>query len=172
MNLKDLITVRGDSEVAEGVRVPWDETGDVGFVVSYCGKKAITKARKKSLQKKLNPKTHQFEEDIDEEKFDFELMNAMVQGWWGLKAKHVPEILDPTIFNIEITDPETEIPFTPESKDILIKNYNLTFNRFITTAAMDIETYQRFRDEQAIKNSKTSQTGSDKKDSPAGNAKT
>ena len=152
MNLKDLIKVKTEKE--QGIRVPWDEKGDVGFIISYCGRDVIVKARKAALKTSFNYKTRQYDETLDDEKFDYEIMKSTIVGWWGLKAKNLAEILDPSTTELVIsdTDLEQEISYTPESKDILIKNYNLTFSRFISAVSMDIEEYRKCKEESLRKN--------------------
>ena len=149
MILKDVVKVRESS--ADGVKIPWDETNEVGFIVKYCGKDSITKARKASSVKKLNPKTHQYEDNLDDEKFDYAIMNSTITGWWGLKGKHLKEILDPRVDVSEIA-PEEIVEFTPENLDFIIKNYNLTFSRFVSGASLDIEVYNAHQEETEIKN--------------------
>lgn len=153
MNLKDVVKVT-DKKEDEGVRVPWNETGDVGFILAYCGKGSISKARKNSLTKTHNFKTHQFDETLDDEKFDYEVMKATVKGWWGLKAKHLKEILDPSRFDLkEFEGSEEDVPVTDDNKDIIIRNYNLTFSRFVSSVTMDIEVYRKYQEEVEVKNS-------------------
>jgi len=151
MNLKEIVKVRESSD--EGVKIPWDEEGTVLFSVKYCGKNSISKARKSSLTKKLNPKTHQYEDTLDDDKFDYAIMKNTITGWSGLKAKHLKEILDPAVdLSTLAGQEEVEVEFTPENLDFIIKNYNLTFSRFISGASMDIEVYNKHQEVDAIKN--------------------
>ena len=152
MNLKDFVKVRESSD--EGVRIPWDETGNIGFLITYCGKEAIAKARKASLSKKLNTKTHQYEEVLDDDKFDYAIMKNTIKGWYGLKAKHLKEMLDPRVDTSGLAgQEEVEIEFTPDNLDLVIQNYNLTFSRFISGASLDIEVYNQHQGETLAKNS-------------------
>lgn len=152
MDLKSLVKVK-ETSVEGGVRIPWDENGDVGFIVQYCGKSAIAKARKSSLTKQLNRKTHQYEEILDDDKFDYEIMKNTIKGWWGLKVKHLKEILDPRVDLSALKgQEEVEIDFSPDNLDLIINNYNLTFSRFISGASLDIEIYTKHQEEEEIKN--------------------
>jgi len=150
MDLKGL-KVKEDSD--KGVKIPWNDEGDMGFIVNYCGKSAISKARKASLTKKLNTKTHQYEDILDDDKFDFAIMKNTIKGWWGLKVKHLKEILDPRVDMSELVgQEEDEVEFNLDNLDFIIKNYNLTFSRFISGASLDIEVYNKHQEEDQIKN--------------------
>ena len=151
MNLKDIVTVKTGTK--EGVKVSWEDDQSVGFLVAYCGRDILNKARKNSTEKRLNNKTHQIEEIIADDKFDREIMDAVLVGWWGLKVKHLKQILDLSIeIKVDEKDLEKDVEFTSDNKQIILNTSNLTFGRFITGVALDIETYRRYQEEQAIKN--------------------
>lgn len=153
MKLSDLIKVTKE-EKDTGVKVPWDESGDIGFILRYCGKGELMKARNDSLKKKFNHKTHQVDETLDEPKFDFEVMKYTLAGWWGLKVKHLPEILDPKIDLSGLGDQgELVVDFNDENKEFIINGYNLTFSRFVSSVATDIEMYRKYKEDKELKNS-------------------
>ncbi len=152
MNLAEKIKVREKAE-EKGIFIPWSEDGEMGFLIKYCGKEAISKSRKASLTKKLNPKTHQYEDTLDDDKFDYAVMKNTIKGWRGLKVKHLKEILDPRVDMSELVgQEEVEVEFTPENLDFIIKNYNLTFSRFISGASLDIDVYNQHQEEEQTKN--------------------
>jgi hypothetical protein len=151
MDLKSLVKVR--ENLSSGVWIPWDEKGEISFNVTYCGKDAISKSRKASLSKKLNQRTHQYEETLDDDKFDYAIMKNTIIGWKGLKVKHLKEILDPRVDMSELAgQDEVEVEFNADNLDFIIKNYNLTFSRFISGASLDIEVYNKHQEEEQIKN--------------------
>jgi hypothetical protein len=149
MLLKDVAKVKEGA--VGGVKIPWDDTNEIGFIITYCGKESINKARKKSLTKKLNTKTHQYEDTLDDDMFDYAIMKNTIIGWWGLKGKYLKEILDPRI-DVSAVSPEEIVEFNPDNLDFIIKNYNLTFSRFISGASLDIEVYNKHQEEIEIKN--------------------
>lgn len=159
MDLKSI--VKSIPTSAQGVRVPWDEKGEVGFCLLYTGKDILSRSREKSLIRKYDHKTHRIEEKLDSEKFDLEVLRETVVGWWGLKVKYLKDILDPSKAALNLTDAqlEEEVPFNDENRDVILTNYNLTFNNFITSVAMDIEVYRQYKNEELEKNLKTSQLG-------------
>jgi hypothetical protein len=150
-----------DKSVDDGVFVAWDEDETCFFKLAYVGKSTIALARKASTTQKLDRKTHRFIDDVDDDKFDKELMCRSILDWKGLKYKHLAEILDPNRVDVEVKESqaEVEIPFSEETRDIIATYYNLSFSRFASGVSFEIDTYQQMKKEELIKNSKTSQVG-------------
>lgn len=150
-DIKSLVTVKEKAE-SEGVWVNWDD--ELSFLVNYIGKGIIKEARKKSLVKTANRRTHQIEESIDDDKFDKELMELSFSSWKGMKVKHLKELLDPSITEIVASPDKDElaVEFSEENKGMLTSYYNLSFSRFITSVATEIEVYQKYKEEELLKN--------------------
>ena len=64
-----------------------DLPGYSGMSVDLCylAREELVKLRKKCISTKWNKKTHQPEEDLDDEKFLVEYTKAVIKGWKGLK---------------------------------------------------------------------------------------
>lgn len=151
MNLKEAVKMKDIQN--KGVKVPWDENNNVGFIVGYCGRMSLLSARRKATEKVHNIKTHQIDERINDDKFEVTLMDESLLGWWGLKGKHLVEILDPMAeINLSEKELEEDIPYTTENKEIILKLHNPTFSRFISSVSLDIEVYQKYKEEILIKN--------------------
>lgn len=163
MDLKNLIVEKEGKR--DSVRVPWTEDGNVGFVIAYTGRDVLMKARKKALIRSFNPKSHRIEENLDESRFDFEVLRETLIGWWGLKIKHLKDILDPSridLSKLKAEDLEKDVPFNEENRDIIISFYNLNFNNFLTSVATDIEVYRKCKEEELEKNLENFPAGSSK----------
>ena len=86
-----------------------DFPGYKGMTVSLCylAREELVKLRKKCITTKFNKKTHQPEEELDEERFLLEYCKAVIKGWKGLKYKYLEELL---LVDISALNPEDELP--------------------------------------------------------------
>ena len=66
-----------------------DFPGYDGMTVSltYLAREEMLKLRKRCITTKFNKKTHQPEEELDDEKFLTEYCKSVIQGWKGLKLR-------------------------------------------------------------------------------------
>ena len=89
-----------------------DFPGYSGMSVDLCylAREELVKLRKKCISTKWNKKTHQPEEDLDDEKFLVEYTKAVIKGWKGLKYRYLEELL---LVDIADLDPDDELPYTP-----------------------------------------------------------
>ena len=149
VDLRNIVKV---AEEGEGVWAPWEEDETVAFKIAYMGRELLRRVRRKSVVKTVNPKTKRIEEDINEDILDKELMASSLVGWRGLKLKHLNSLLDPSVTITFDGDPEAEVPFTPENKEILLNCFNLAFSRFISGVSADAETYRKLREQSLEKN--------------------
>jgi hypothetical protein len=162
MNINEVLEIRPKGEVVEGVWVPWnDEEDSPEFQLSYMGRDLITKARKKALTRMLDKKQHRFVDEVDEDKFDKYLMKLSVKSFRNLKVKHLVEILDPTKTELKASPDmdEKEVDFSDINLQVILDNYNLAFSRFVSSVSLEVETYRQYKEEEARKNSESSQAG-------------
>ena len=97
----------------------------------------LVKLRKKCISTKWNKKTHQPEEDLDDEKFLVEYTKAVIKGWTGLKYRYLEELL---LVDIADLDPDDELPYTQENSELLMRNAN-AFDTWVTETIGDLENF-------------------------------
>ena len=86
-----------------------DFPGYTGMSVDLCylAREELIKLRKKCITTKWNKKTHQAEEELDDDKFLVEYTKAVIKGWSGLKYRYLEELL---LVDIGELDPDSELP--------------------------------------------------------------
>ena len=116
-----------------------DFPGYPGMSVDLCylAREELLKLRKRCLSTKFNKKTHQPEEDLDEDKFLTEYCKAVIKGWSGLKFRYLEELL---LVDVSELDPENELPYTQENAELLMKN-GTSFDTWVTETVGDLENF-------------------------------
>ena len=116
-----------------------DLPGYSGMSVDLCylEREELVKLRKKCISTKWNKKTHQPEEDLDDEKFLVEYTKAVIKGWKGLKYRYLEELL---LVDIADLDPDIELPYTQENSELLMRNAN-AFDTWVTETVGDLENF-------------------------------
>ena len=110
-----------------------------GFSVDLCylAREELIKLRKKVTTTKWNKKTHQPEEELDDEKFLVEYTKAVIKGWKGLKYRYLEELL---LVDIQDLDPDDELLYNEENAQTLMKNAN-SFDTWVTETVGDLENF-------------------------------
>ena len=113
--------------------------GYTGMSVDLCylAREELVKLRKRCVTTKWNKKTHQPEEELQDEKFIHEYSKAVIKGWKGLKYRYLEELL---LVDIGALDPEDELPYTQDNAELLMKNSNI-FDGWVTEAVGDLENF-------------------------------
>ena len=116
-----------------------DFPGYKGFTVDICylGRDELLKLRKKCVSTKFNKRTHQPEENLDEDKFLEEYVCAVIKGWTGLKFSYLEEFL---LVDISAHKPDDELPFTQDNAELLMKNSN-SFDSWVTDTVSNLENF-------------------------------
>jgi len=116
-----------------------DFPGFSGFSVqlTYLAREELLKLRKKCLTTKFNKKTHQPEEQLDEDAFLVEYVGAVIKGWSGLKYRYLEELL---LVDTSELDPEDTLPFTRENAELLMRNSS-SFDSWVTETVGDLENF-------------------------------
>ena len=114
-----------------------DFPGYDGFSVkvTYLAREELLKLRKKSITTKINRRTRQPEEELNEEVFLKEYTKAVVKGWSGLKMKYLVQLIP--VDEDKISDMESELPFTLENAQIMMENSN-DFDAWLTEVVADL----------------------------------
>ena len=128
-NLSDLLTPSKTTTI--------DFPGYDGFKVkvTYLAREELLKLRKKSITTKINRRTRQPEEELNEEVFLKEYTKAVVKGWSGLKMKYLVQLIP--VDEDKISDMESELPFTLDNAQIMMENSN-DFDAWLTEVVADL----------------------------------
>jgi len=116
-----------------------DFPGYSGMSVDLCylAREELLKLRKKCVTTKFDKKTRQPEEILDEEKFLTEYVKAVIKDWSGLKFRYLEELL---LVDVADLDPESELPYTQDNAELLMKNSN-EFDTWVTETVGDLENF-------------------------------
>lgn len=116
-----------------------DFPGYVGMSIDLChlAREELVKLRKRCVTTKFNKKTHQPEEELNDDKFLTEYTKAVIKGWTGLKYRYLEELL---LVDVSSLDPEDELPYTQENAELLMKNANV-FDTWVTETVGDLENF-------------------------------
>jgi hypothetical protein len=114
--------------------------GYEGFkiTVTYLAREELLKLRKKAITTKINRRTRQPEEELNEEVFLKEYTKAVVKGWSGLKMKYLVQLIP--VDEDKIADMESELPFTLENALIMMENSN-DFDAWLTETIGDLANF-------------------------------
>ena len=116
-----------------------DYPGIDGFEVDLCylAREELLKLRDKCLSQKFNKKTRAFEEQLDDEKFLHHYVRGVIKGWKGLSYEFLQELV---LVDISDQDPTTELEFTHENAEILMRN-STDFDSWVTEIVSDLENF-------------------------------
>ena len=116
-----------------------DFPGYTGMTVDICylAREELIKLRKRCVTTKFNKKTHQPEEELNDDKFLVEYCKAVIKGWSGFKYRYLEELL---LVDISDLDPDDELPYTQDNAQTLMKNSN-TFDTWVTETGGELENF-------------------------------
>ena len=131
-NLSDLLTPSKEATI--------EFPGYDGFNVklTYLAREELLKLRKKSISTKINRRTRQPEEELNEEVFLKEYTKAVIKGWSGLKMKYLVQLIP--VDEDKIADMESELPYTLENAQIMMENSN-DFDAWLTETVGDLANF-------------------------------
>lgn len=135
-SLSDLLTPTKTATV--------DFPGYEGFEVqlTYLAREEMLKLRKKAVSMKINRRTRQPEEELNEEVFLKEYIKAVIKNWKGLKMKYLVQLIP--VDEDKISDMEAELPFSLENAEVLMQNSN-DFDSWITEVVGDLANFTKTR---------------------------
>ena len=132
MQLKNLIL---DSKSA------WvDFPGLEGFSIEVVNlsRKELQGVRKRCVTQKLDRKTRQMEEVLDEEKFVTEFTHATVKNWKGLTLEHLEVLL---LIDTEGKNMKDQVPYSKENAEILVGQSN-EFDTWLNEVVFDLDNFR------------------------------
>ena len=109
----------------------------MSVLLCYLAREELVKLRKRCLSTRFNRKTHQPEEDLDEDKFLTEYCKAVIKGWSGLKYRYLEELL---LVDISSLDPEDTLIYNTENAELLMKN-STAIDAWVTETVGDLENF-------------------------------
>lgn len=127
----------------------WKEyPGLEGFEVEIANlaRTELIKLRKDCMYQKIDRKTRQTVEELDEKKFVKKFTDATVKGWKGLKLKYLEELL---LVDLSGHDREEELPYSPEEAEALVSNSS-DFDTWLNEAVFDLDNFRSDRDGGAV----------------------
>ena len=133
-NLSDLLTPSKEATI--------EFPGYDGFNVklTYLAREELLKLRKKSISTKINRRTRQPEEELNEEVFLKEYTKAVIKGWSGLKMKYLVQLIP--VDEDKIADMEKELPYSLENAQIMMENSN-DFDAWLTETVGDLANFTK-----------------------------
>ena len=131
-NLSDLLTPSKEATI--------EFPGYDGFNVklTYLAREELLKLRKKSVSTKINRRTRQPEEELNEEVFLKEYTKAVIKGWSGLKMKYLVQLIP--VDEDKISDMDKELPYSLENAQIMMENSN-DFDAWLTETVGDLANF-------------------------------
>jgi len=106
--------------------------------VTYLAREELLKLRKKSVSTKINRRTRQPEEELNEEVFLKEYTKAVIKGWSGLKMKYLVQLIP--VDEDKISDMDKELPYSLENAQIMMENSN-DFDAWLTETVGDLANF-------------------------------
>ena len=116
-----------------------DFPGYEGFrvLVCYLAREELVKLRKKCMITKFNKRTHQPEEELNEDKFLKEYCKAVIRGWSGFKYSYLEELL---LVDVSSLSPDDVLPYTQDNAETLMKN-STPFDSWVSETVGDLENF-------------------------------
>ena len=133
MKLSDILS----SEKLLKVEYPGMEGFEV--TLAFLSKDSLLKIRKASTTLKINRKTRQPEEELDEDLFTSNYIKAVVKDWVGLKLKYVASLAP-----IEVPEDQgdQELEYSKENAEVLMKN-SMEFDTWVTEMVGDLQNFTK-----------------------------
>lgn len=98
----------------------------------------LTALRKRCVTSKMDKKTRQPVEELNEDKFIAEFTKATIKNWKGFKLKFLEDFM---LVDLSGVDGEQELPYTEENAKLLITNSG-EFDTWINEQVFDLETFR------------------------------
>ena len=132
MKLQDLLV---------DVKTTWVEyPGCPGFEVEIAGlsRKELMNLRKSCMIGKIDRKTRQPYQELDEDKFVSEFSRSVIKGWKGFKVKYLEELV---LVDSKGVDLESEIDYDQDSAEALVQN-STEFDNWLNDVVFDLDTFR------------------------------
>ena len=113
-----------------------------GFMVdiSYLGRDELTKLRDKCKTLKINKRTRDPEEVIDNDLFSDLYVDAVITGWTGFKQKYLMQLV--VMEEYDESKAEEDVEFDSENARSLMSASTI-FDRWVTELLNDVENFNK-----------------------------
>lgn len=120
-----------------------DYPGYEGFKlkIAFLSREEIIKIRKRCTITKFDKRSRQPLDELDEELFLKNYVNAVVRGWTGLKFKFLQELMLVDLSGVQ--DLEAELEYNEENALVLLKNSS-EVDGFITEVTGDLANFTKY----------------------------
>jgi hypothetical protein len=108
--------------------------------ITYLSRDELMKIRSKCVTMKIDRKSREPKEEVNNELFEDIYYKSILTGWTGLKYKYLPK-LGPFELEADV-DPETEEMFDADSGVVLMQN-SPEFNSWVTDLLEDVENFTK-----------------------------
>lgn len=129
------------SKLMVDTKAMWIEyPGLDGFEVHLAAlsRKELQALRTRCVTTKFNKRTHQPEEEVNQDKFLAEFTKSVIKDWKGLKYKYLDNLL---LADISSVDPEDCLPFSEENAKNLV-SYSTEFDTWINEVVFDLDNFR------------------------------
>ena len=106
--------------------------------VAMLSRPALTKLRKGCITSKMNRRTREVEEDLDEDKFVAKFTEATVKNWKGLTVEHLQTLV---LINTEGQDLTAELEFSQDQAEMLVTN-STEFDTWLNEVVFDLDNFR------------------------------
>ena len=106
--------------------------------VANLSRKELTGLRKKCTTKKIDRKTRQAVEDLDEDKFIVEFTKSVVKNWKGLTLAHLETLI---LVDIEGQDPSQELEYDIDNAETLVSSSS-EFDTWLNEVVFDLDNFR------------------------------
>ena len=108
--------------------------------IAHVPRETLQKIRTKSMKVSYSRKTHQPEEEMDNDMFLKLYCEAVIKGWKGFKYNYLKEFMPVDLSSIR--DLEADMEYTADSALVLMKNSTI-FDGWITQLVSDITLFNK-----------------------------
>ena len=133
LNLKSLI--KEDNLI----KIDYPDLEGFELSLGYLSRAEMLKIRKKCTVTKINKKTRQPEENLDEDKFTEAYIESVIKGWKGLKVSYLSELVPIDTTGVDTNE---ELPYTQENAKELMKN-STYFETWIGEVVGDVTNFNK-----------------------------
>lgn len=102
----------------------------------YLGRDRLNAIRKECIVKRLS--RGEAEESLDLAKFNILYSAAVIKGWKGFKLSYLSSLM--LVDLPEGADPDSELEYTPENAEVLLRNSNI-FDKFVSDILADLSNF-------------------------------
>lgn len=126
--------------VIEKKTVSVDFPGLEGFQIDLCylGPEALKKLRDSCIVTKIDKKTRDVINELDEDKFGKKYSAEVIKGWRGFKAEYLEELM---LVDLGDTDPEDTVEYSEDNAYTLFTGSS-TFARWVNEVAFDLSNFR------------------------------